>query len=82
MADRRPNTSDHLNKGPMVPPPPPEGLGSVLERNIQALQKRRQREEKQSTMQEKVAEAITRFTGSMMFVYIHLAFFGFWVTCH
>ena len=30
-------------------------------------------------MQEKIAEAITRFTGSMLFVYIHLALFGFWI---
>jgi uncharacterized membrane protein len=50
-----------------------------LERNIQALSDRRKREEKQATTQEKLAEAITRFTGSMLFVYIHLAIFGFWI---
>jgi uncharacterized membrane protein len=26
-----------------------------------------------------LTEAITRFTGSMPFVYIHLAIFGFWI---
>ena len=64
---------------PTYPPPPPEGLSPVLERNIQALQLRREREEKEATLEERIAEAITRFTGSMRFVYLHLAFFGFWV---
>jgi uncharacterized membrane protein len=65
-----------------VPPPPPTGLSSVLERNIHALNERRQREERQATLQERVAEAITRFTGSMPFVYIHLAIFGFWIVAN
>jgi uncharacterized membrane protein len=29
-----------------------------------------------------VAEAITRFTGSMLFVYLHLAVFGFWIVAN
>jgi uncharacterized membrane protein len=51
----------------------------VLERNIRALQLGRQREEKEAAAKERVAEAITRFTGSMRCVYLHLAFFGFCV---
>jgi uncharacterized membrane protein len=54
----------------------------VLERNIHALQLRRQREEKEATVEERVAEAITRFTGSMRFVYLHVALFGFWVAAN
>jgi uncharacterized membrane protein len=54
----------------------------VLERNIHALNKRRQREITEATAQEKLAEAITRFTGSMLFVYIHLAIFGFWIVAN
>jgi uncharacterized membrane protein len=65
--------------GPTYPPPQPRGLSPVLERNIHALQLRRRREEKEATPEERVAEAITRFTGSMRFVYLHLAFFGFWI---
>jgi uncharacterized membrane protein len=68
--------------GPTYPPPQPSGLSPVLERNIRALQRRRQREEKEATVEERVAEAITRFTGSMRFVYLHLAFFGFWVVAN
>jgi uncharacterized membrane protein len=68
--------------GPTYPPPQPHGLSPVLERNIRALQLRRQREEKEATAEERVAEAITRFTGSMRFVYLHLAFFGFWLVAN
>ena len=69
----------HGQRGPTTPPPQPPGLSSVLERNINALSERRKREETDATAQEKLAEAITRFTGSMLFVYIHLAIFGFWI---
>jgi uncharacterized membrane protein len=68
--------------GPTYPPPQPPGLSPVLERNIRALQLRRRREEKEATAEERVAEAITRFTGSMRFVYLHLALFGFWVAAN
>jgi len=67
---------------PTWPPPSANGLSSVLERNIQALTDRRRREEAGATRQEKVAEAITRFTGSMLFVYLHLALFGFWIAAN
>jgi uncharacterized membrane protein len=68
--------------GPTYPPPQPPGLSPVLERNIRALQLRREREEKEASAEERVAEAITRFTGSMRFVYLHLALFGFWVAAN
>src|SRR5829696_5447988 len=62
--------------------PQPAGLSTVLARNIHSLQERRQREEAQASVQEKIADAITRFTGSMPFVYIHLAAFGFWIVAN
>jgi uncharacterized membrane protein len=68
--------------GPTYPPPPPPGLSPVLERNIRALQLRRQREEKEAILEERLAETITRFTGSMRFVYLHLAVFGFWISAN
>jgi uncharacterized membrane protein len=68
--------------GPTYPPPQPPGLSPVLERNIRALQLRREREEKEASAEERLAEAITRFTGSMRFVYLHLALFGFWVAAN
>jgi uncharacterized membrane protein len=69
-------------RGPTTPPPQPPGLSSVLARNIQTLNERRRQEEAEATIQERTAEAITRFTGSMPFVYLHLAFFGFWIVAN
>jgi uncharacterized membrane protein len=64
---------------PTWPPPSPEKLSSALKRNIEALAERRSLEEKQATLEEKIAEAITSFTGSMRFVYLHLAIYGGWI---
>ena len=64
---------------PTQPSPKPPGLGSVLEHNIRALQERRAREEAAANFQERIAAKITRFTGSMGFVYLHLAAFGLWI---
>jgi uncharacterized membrane protein len=75
---RRGRTGQELTR----PSPKPPGLNSVLERNIQALRERRKRDEAEATLQERVAEAITRLTGSMIFVYLHLAFFGFWIVAN
>jgi uncharacterized membrane protein len=67
---------------PTFRPPQLQSLGSVLARNISALKERRAREEAQATREEKVAERITRFTGSMLFVYIHIAIFTFWIAAN
>jgi uncharacterized membrane protein len=61
------------------PSPRPPGLSTVLERNIEALKERQRRHERDASLQERAADRITRFTGSMLFVYIHLALFGFWI---
>jgi uncharacterized membrane protein len=65
-------------QGPMVPPPQPPGMSPVLERNIRALKQRREREQAEASQQDKIADAITRFAGSMTFVYLHAAVFGIW----
>jgi uncharacterized membrane protein len=64
---------------PTVPPPQPESLNSALERNIAALERRRREDAEKASLEERVAEAITRFTGSMMFVYVNLVLVGLWV---
>jgi uncharacterized membrane protein len=61
------------------PTPKPPGLTTVLARNIRTLSERREREEGEAPFQERLAAAVTRFTGSMGFVYLHLALFGFWI---
>jgi uncharacterized membrane protein len=62
-----------------VPAPKPVGLSASLLRNIQALEERRRQEAAAASREERVAQVITRFTGSMTFVYIHLAFYGTWI---
>lgn len=51
----------------------------MLERNIRALQRRHQREEANATAEQRLARTITDFTGSMLFVYLHIAVFGAWI---
>ena len=67
---------------PTYPSPAASGLAPVLERNIRALHERRKKDEAEASGEERIAEAITRFTGSMRFVYIHLAMFGFWIVAN
>ena len=57
----------------------PDQLGGVLSRNIQALLETRKAFDERRSAQQRVADAITAFTGSMMFVYLHAALFGGWL---
>lgn len=63
-------------------PDPPGGFGDVLARNIHALSERKRREEAGARLQDRIADAVTRFAGSMTFVYIHLALYGFWIVAN
>ena len=54
-------------------------MEQVVARNTRALLTRRRAEEKAMPLQERLADAITGFTGSMRFVYLHLALFGLWI---
>jgi len=67
---------------PAAPPqavPPEARLSPSLQRNIRMLEERRRREARTATREERVAETITRFAGSMRFVYLHLAIYGGWI---
>ena len=64
---------------PTIPPPGPEDLAGSLKRNIESLQERRRQEKAEATRQERLAEAITSFAGSMPFVYLHLAAYAAWI---
>lgn len=54
-------------------------MNEVLARNIQTLLDKRRAEERRASLEQKLADAITRFTGSMPFVYLHAGFFGLWI---
>lgn len=60
-------------------PQPSSALAHIVERNIRALLARRRAEEEAKRLEERIADRITRFTGSMLFVYLHLALFSFWI---
>jgi uncharacterized membrane protein len=53
---------------------------SRLGQNIDALLRRKREEEASAPLEDRVAVAITRFVGSMLFVYIHAALFVCWIS--
>ncbi|MDB5380280.1 MAG: hypothetical protein JWR00_4726 [Rubritepida sp.] len=54
-------------------------LSPSLQQNIREIEERRRRESRAATREERVAEGITRFAGSMAFVYVHLVIYGSWI---
>ncbi len=54
-------------------------MTGVMQRNIRTVLGRREAEDRKQPLQLRVADAITRFTGSMKFVYIHLGLFAGWI---
>lgn len=73
----------HVSSQPAASTPragvPDDGaLAGVMDRNIQTLLERRRHVERQKSTGDRLADAITRFTGSMRFVYIHVVVFGLW----
>jgi uncharacterized membrane protein len=54
----------------------------ALDRNLRALLERRRMEESRKCFQDRLADRITRFTGSMAFVYLHLVIFGGWIVAN
>jgi uncharacterized membrane protein len=65
--------------GPTVPPPQPDSLNTALYRNIDALRRRHEEEERAATAHDRMAHRITRFAGSFGFVYLHLILYGSWL---
>src|SRR5688572_20041751 len=54
-------------------------LARVVERNINTLVEIRDHMERRKSTQDRIADWVTWFSGSMTFVYIHLAWFGAWI---
>ena len=61
---------------------PDDSLNSSLKRNIAALRKRREQEEARASGDERLARTITRFSGSMRFVYVHALLYGAWIVAN
>ena len=54
-------------------------MASVVDRNIAALLERRRATARQQSAGDRLAGAITSFTGSVRFVVVHVALFGLWI---
>ncbi len=54
-------------------------LTGIVHRNIEALARERALAEDRRPWTDRVADAITRFTGSMTFVLLHLVIYGGWI---
>ena len=53
-------------------------LSDVIERNIRTIIQLRLRAARARGVQDRLADAITAFSGRMVFVYAHIVWFGLW----
>lgn len=64
----------------MTPKPPPaDGMNATLRDNIHRLHERAHAERAAASFPDRVAAAITGFTGSMTFVLLHLILYSAWI---
>jgi uncharacterized membrane protein len=54
-------------------------LADVLERNIQTIARLRLKAAKERSLADQVADGVTSFSGNLVFVYVHVAWFGIWI---
>lgn len=54
-------------------------LAGVVGKNISDIVEMRAEQKRRKGPQERVADGLTLFSGSMVFVYVHALWFGFWI---
>src|SRR5512145_2304612 len=54
-------------------------LSKVIERNIRTIIHLRTKSERERSLQGRIADAITSFSGRMIFAYVHVVWFGVWI---
>jgi len=54
-------------------------LSKVVERNIRTIIQLRLQASRARSVQDRIADAITAFSGCMAFVYVHVVWFGVWI---
>ncbi|MEO8658698.1 MAG: DUF1003 domain-containing protein [Bryobacteraceae bacterium] len=54
-------------------------LSTIIERNIRTIIQLRRKAARERGVQDRVADAITAFSGDMSFIYLHIAWFGVWI---
>jgi uncharacterized membrane protein len=55
-------------------------MNTALRDNIEMLSARERAETANAPLRQRIADRITRFTGTMLFVLLHIALFGSWIT--
>ncbi len=58
---------------------PVNSVATVVEKNIAHIAESRRQFEEAKSMQDRAADRITWFSGSMLFVYLHVAWFAVWI---
>lgn len=58
---------------------PARPVNSALAGNIESMLRRRRESAASTSLDVKIASAISRFAGSMVFVYMHIVVFGGWI---
>lgn len=54
-------------------------LSKVIERNIRTIIHLRTKAARKRNLQDRIADAITSFSGRMIFAYVHIIWFGIWI---
>jgi uncharacterized membrane protein len=54
-------------------------LSNVLERNIRTILRLRAQADRARGLQDRIADTITNFSGHLVFVYVHILWFGGWI---
>ncbi|MEH2237515.1 DUF1003 domain-containing protein [Nostoc sp.] len=54
-------------------------LSKVIERNIRTIIRLRVKAANKRNLQDRIADAITSFSGHIVFVYVHIVWFGGWI---
>ncbi len=54
-------------------------LSKVIERNIRTIIRLRDKASHERSLQARIADAITAFSGRMIFAYLHIVWFALWI---
>jgi len=67
------------NEKPETPYHSPDSVDDITEKNVKAIAELDNEAKSQDSKTDRVASAITRFCGSMPFVWIHVVWFTIWI---
>jgi uncharacterized membrane protein len=71
MQENQDETTDHEKDNP--------ALSKVIEHNIRTIIHLRTKAARERSLQGRIADTITAFSGRMIFAYVHIVWFGIWI---